>query len=81
MWKTIVLIPKGQGEYRGIGLVDTIWKVCTSIVISRLKSSIVLHDVVHGFRQGRGTGTAIIEAKLEPQLTRDSSRSIFSGLH
>ena len=38
------------------------------IVNSRLRSSIVLHDVLHGFRQGRGAGTAIIEAKLEQQL-------------
>ena len=36
MWTTILLIPKGSGEYIGIGLVETIWKVCTSIVNSRL---------------------------------------------
>ena len=36
MWTTMVLIPKGKGEYRGIWLVETIWKVCTSIVNSRL---------------------------------------------
>ena len=68
MWKTMVLIPKGKREYRGIGLVETIWKVCTSIVNSRLRSSIVLHDVIHGLRQGRGTGTAIMEAKMDQQL-------------
>ena len=67
MWKTMVLISKGKWEYRGIGLVETIWKVCTSIVNSRLQSSIVLHDVLHGFRQGRGTGTDIIEGKMEQQ--------------
>ena len=36
MWTTMVLIIKGKGEYRSIGLVETIWKVCTSIVNSRL---------------------------------------------
>ena len=65
MWKTIVLIPKGKGEYRGKGGGYTIWKVCMSIVNSRLQSSIVLYDVLYGFRQGRGTWTVIIEAKLE----------------
>ena len=65
MWKTMEPIPKDKGEYRGIGLVETIWKVCTSIVNSRLRSSIVLHEVLHGFKQGRGTETAIMEAKLE----------------
>ena len=50
MWTTMVLIPKVKGEYRGIVLVDTIWKFCMSIFNSRLQSSIVLHDVLHGFR-------------------------------
>ena len=36
MWITIVLITKGKGKYIGIGLLETIWKVCTSIVNSRL---------------------------------------------
>ena len=64
----MILIPKGGGGYRSIGLVEAIWKVCTSIVNSRLQSSIVIHDVLHGFRQGRGTGTAIMEEKLEQQI-------------
>ena len=51
---TMVLIPKGKGGYRGIGLMETIWKVCSSIVNSLLRSSIVLHDVLHGFIQGGG---------------------------
>ena len=68
MWMTMVLIPKDKGEYRGIGLVETIWKVCMSIVNSRLQSSIVLHDALHGFRHGRGKWAAIMEAKLEQQL-------------
>ena len=68
MWTTMFLIPKGDGGYRGIGMVETIWEVYTSIVNIRLQSFIVLHDALHGFRQGRGTGTAIMEAKLEQQL-------------
>ena len=57
MWKTMFLIPKGKWEYIYIGLVETIWKVFTSIFNSYLQSSIVLHDILHGFRQGRGAGT------------------------
>ena len=67
-WTTMILIPKGGGGYRGIGMVEAIWKVCTSIMNSRLRSSIVLHDALNGFQQGKGTGTVIIEAKLEQQL-------------
>ena len=36
MWTTMVMIPKGKVEYRSIGLVETIWKVCRSIVNSWL---------------------------------------------
>ena len=68
MWKTMLLIPKGSREYRGIGLVENILKVCTTIINIRFRSSIVLHDGLHNFIQGRGTGTAIMEAKLEQQL-------------
>ena len=50
MWTTMYLIPKDGGDYRGIGMVETIWKVCTSIVNSWLQSSIVIHDVLHGLR-------------------------------
>ena len=77
MWTTMVLIPKGKGEYRGIGLVDTIWKVCTSIVNSRLQSSIVLHEVLHSFVQGRDTGTVIIEATLDQQLAGIFHKPLF----
>ena len=49
MWTTMVLILKVGGEYRGIGMVETIWKVYTSIVNIRLRSSIVLHEILHGF--------------------------------
>ena len=40
-----------------------------SIVNSHLQSSIVLHGALRGFQQGRGKGTAIMEAKLEQQIS------------
>ena len=30
-WQTVVLIPKGRKEYRGIGLVEVMWKVVAEI--------------------------------------------------
>ena len=62
------LILKVKRGYRYIRLVETIRKVCTPIVNSWLQSSVVLHDVLHGFIQGGRTGTAIIEAKLDQQI-------------
>ena len=34
----------------------------------RLTTAITYHDALHGFREGRGTGTATLEAKLLQQL-------------
>ena len=31
-WQAVVLIPKGGGDYRGIGLVDVTWKAVTVII-------------------------------------------------
>ena len=67
-WQAVVLIPKGKGDYRGIGLVEVMWKVVAVILNLRLTSSITFHDVLHGFLAGRGTGTATLEAKLLQQL-------------
>ena len=44
------------------------WKVVTAILNRRFTSSITYHDALHGFRAGRGTGTATLEAKLLQQL-------------
>ena len=68
MWQTVVLIPKGKGEFREIGLVEVTWKVMTVILHQRLTVGIKQHDALHGFREGRGTGTAILEDKLLQQL-------------
>ena len=64
----MLLIHKGGWGYRGIVLVEVIWKVCKCIVKNRLQSIIILHDALHGFKQGRGTGTVIMEARLEQKL-------------
>ena len=67
-WKTVVLIPKGRKEYRGIGLVEVMWKVEAAILHRRLTTAITYHDFLHDFRAGRGTGTATLEAKLLQHL-------------
>ena len=67
-WQTVVLIPKGRKEYRGIGLVEVMWKVVAEILNRWLTTAITYHDFLHGFRAVRGTGTATLEAKLLQQL-------------
>ena len=60
----MVLIPKGEGGYRGIGLVEVMWKAVAVILNRRFTASITYHDYLHGFQAGCGTGTTTIEAKL-----------------
>ena len=64
----MVLIPKGKGDYRGISLVEVLWKVVAVILNRRLTSSITFHDFLHGYMEGRGTGTVTLETKLLQQL-------------
>ena len=50
----------------------------------RLTASITFHNFLHGFRAGRGTGTATLEAKLLQQLADlrgDILYVIFLDLH
>ena len=54
-WKAVVLIPKGKGDYRGIGLVEVMWKGVAVVLNRRFTSSITFHDVLHGFRAGTWT--------------------------
>ncbi len=68
LWIIVALIPKGGGDYRGIGLLEPIWK-CIERVIDHRLDSIKLHDSLHGRRNKHGTGTTIIEAKLAQQLS------------
>ena len=67
-WQAVVLISKGKKDYRDIGLVEVMWKLVAVILNRRFTSSITYHDALHGFRAGRGTGTATLEAKLLQQL-------------
>ena len=60
--------PQGKKDYRGIGIVEVMWKVVAEILNCRLTASITFHDFLHIFRAGRGTGTATLEAKLLHQL-------------
>ena len=78
------MIPKGEKYYRGIGLVEVMWKVMAAILNFWLASSITFHNFLHGFRASRGRGTATLEAKLLQQLValrEEVLYLIFLGLH
>ena len=67
-WQAVFLIPKGEKDYRGIGLVEVMWKLVAAIINRRFTASVAYHDFLHGFRAGSGTGTATLESKLLQQL-------------
>ena len=62
--QVVVLIAKGGNDYRIIGLVEVVWKVVAVILSFRFTASITYHNSLHGFRAGRGTGTATLKVKL-----------------
>ena len=69
MWQTVVLIPKRRGDFRGIGIIEVLWKAFTRLINRRLTAAISFHNTLHGFWAGRGTGNAALEAKLFQHLT------------
>ena len=78
MYQTVVLIPKGASRnFRGIVMVELLWKTVTSLMNFRLTPAINFHDVLHGFRAGRRKGTADLEAKLPQHLTAMREAALF----
>ena len=47
------------------------------LIETRLHTSLQLHDVLHSFRDGRGTGTAIMELKLDQELASIDQDPLF----
>ncbi len=66
-WMVVVLLPKGGGDFWGIGLLDPCWKVVEKIMVRQM-GTIDFHPCLHGGMPKRGMGTATIEAKLAQQL-------------
>jgi hypothetical protein len=67
LWIIVILIPKGGGDYRGIRLLEPIWKVIEKAIVHRL-DAIQLHNSLHSCHIKCRMGTAIIEAMLVQQL-------------
>ena len=59
-WTVLVLIPKGTTNIRGIGLLENLWKVVEALINTFSRASLQMHDIIHGFRSGKGTGTALL---------------------
>ena len=73
----MVLIPKGNTDTQGIGLLEMLWKVVESIIDTHLWSSIQFHNVLHRFRAGWGKRTATIEIKIAQELASVDQYPLF----
>ena len=67
-WKSVVLIPKGKGDYRDTILVEVVWKAVGEILNHRITASVTYHNFFPRFQAGYGKGTATLDAKLIHQL-------------
>jgi len=75
-WMIVIFIPKGGGNYCGIGLLEPFWKVIEILLDRRLKV-IDFHNSLHGFLQGRGCGTTTMEAKLVQQFAYLEQQALY----
>ena len=50
IWTTMILLPKEKDKYRVIVFVEVIWKMITTIINNRLRTTISLQDALNGFR-------------------------------
>jgi hypothetical protein len=73
-----ITIPKGSGGLRGIGILEAMWKVISSIIDWRFKEIIKFHPSLRVFRPIQGTGAASIEAKLRIQLATMHQRPLYA---
>ena len=49
-------------------MLESLWEVVETIIDTRLRASVCLHDVLRGFHTVRGTGAAILELNLDQDL-------------
>ena len=73
----LAFITKVNTDTWEIGLMEKLWKVVESIINTRLQVRIQFHDILHGFRAGRGKETATIDIKLSHELARSGQYPIF----
>ena len=62
---------------RGIGLLESIHKIISKIIDLRMAKAVKYSESIHGFRNKRGTYTAIGETKLRMKIFTSASVPLF----
>ena len=76
-WTTFILIPNVNKNNQGIGLLEFLYKVMGAIIDKMINNAVIFHDALHGFREWRGTRTAITELKISQELVSMYQDSLF----
>ena len=61
----LLFLPKGNSGTQGVGLLEFMWKAVEAVIYTQFKTAEKFHGVLHGFRDLQGTGTAIMELKIQ----------------
>ena len=64
----MVLIYKGNGEFRGIRLVEALWKALLGGISWHIRAAVNFHNVLHVFQAGLVMGTNSPKSKLHQQM-------------
>ena len=74
----VVLLPKGNGNYRRIGLTWVLWKNILGAINPWIRAEIIYYDVLlHGLWLVRGNGTDSLEANMLQQLKKMREESLY----
>ena len=76
-WTILVLISKLTINRRCIVLLESLIKVMEALIDTCIRASLQMHNVIHGFMDGRGTGTDIMDLKLAQELASIDQDPLF----
>ena len=77
----MVLTPKGNTDNRGIGLMEVVCMVEEAVIDTQINTVVQFHDVLHGFREVRGAGTAIMDLNIAHELASVDQDTLLLVLH
>lgn len=82
MLSLLVIIPKPDSSERGIGLLESMWKLIKKIINHHLVQAIECDEALHGSQKKRGCGTAVSNVdwnrKEHCARGKPSSKSFFT---
>ena len=76
----LLLLPKGERKYRGIGLVEVLYKKTLGLINHKIWAAVRLYDALNVFRARQVTGIAYLKAKLLQHLYRNEGGGPIKGI-